>query len=222
MSYQNVLEIIEKSLKNVELLPETKLLINNYIEIIRRDIVEDQKLVDICKKIYYKHQKALELIMKNKPDEISEVADIIKNWINIKKDDIKHDKIDTKYLIRFRTSEMDNIIPESEEPNSGWKTKNHYFYEITIKGKEDLNCCIRFVLSSQKSNSEQKELFEKINELYPVKNAKDDWDYRCHFTTSSFTIKTKEISEEKIYEKLDKALLEILAFQKELISKIKI
>jgi hypothetical protein len=222
MSYQNVLEIIEKSVKNVELLPEANLLINNYIEIIRRDIVEDQKLADICKKIYYKHQKALELIMKNKPDEISEVADIIKNWVNKKKNVIKYDKIDTKNLIRFRTPEMDNIIPESEEPNSGWKTKNHYFYEITITGKDILNCCIKFVLNSQKCSSEQKEIFEKINELYPVKKTKDDWDYRCHFTTSTFKIETKEINEEKIHEKLDKELQEIFAFQQDFMSKIKI
>ena len=44
------------------------------------DIVGDEKLAQICRQIYTKHQKALDLIFENKPDKASDVAEIFKKW----------------------------------------------------------------------------------------------------------------------------------------------
>ncbi len=52
ISYNDVLEIIENTKKKVKLLPEVALLIDNYTDIIRRHIVEDKKLIEICTNIY--------------------------------------------------------------------------------------------------------------------------------------------------------------------------
>ena len=48
MSYQNVLEIIEKCYEKSNLSPEVSVLISNYLDVIRRDIVGDEKLAKIC------------------------------------------------------------------------------------------------------------------------------------------------------------------------------
>lgn len=80
MSYQDVLGIVENARKRVKLLPDAALLIDNYIETIRRDIVGDEKLAQICAEIYAKHQKALDLIFENRPDKATELAEVIKNW----------------------------------------------------------------------------------------------------------------------------------------------
>ena len=57
MSYTDIVNIIENSCRKIKLLPEAEMLINNYIETIRRDIVGDERLAKICSEIYYKHKR---------------------------------------------------------------------------------------------------------------------------------------------------------------------
>lgn len=80
MGYQDVLNIVENARRKVKLLPEAELLIQNYIDTIRRDIVGDEKLAQICAEIYAKHQKALDLIFENRPDRASDLAAILLSW----------------------------------------------------------------------------------------------------------------------------------------------
>ena len=48
---------------------------------------------------------------------------------------------------------MSDILPDADETNSGWNTKNHYFYEI------------------------------KNNEYFPSRQQKENWKWRTPFTT---------------------------------------
>ncbi len=221
MSYQDVLEIIEKNKSQLEVSTDIQILVENYIEIIKRDILKDEELAKICRDIYFKHQKALDLIYENRPDKASGLFDIIKKWAAEKEIENKIifcRDFTTKSISRFRTINMDKLIPESDNPNSGWKSKNHYFYEIqNSEGKE---ISIKFVLNSDNINSEQKELFEKINTINPSKLQKENWQWRTHFSSSKIK-DIEEIDEEVIKKQLDKLLSECLKFENELINKLK-
>ena len=113
---------------------------------------------------------------------------------------------------------MDKLIPESEKPNSGWKSRNHYFYEIqNSEGKE---ISMKFVLNSDNITTEQKELFERINKICPSKMQKENWQWRTHFSTGRIK-DIEEIDEESIKSQLDKLLNECLKFEDDLINKLK-
>ena len=56
--------------------PDVELMIRNYVDIVRRDIVEDQELIGICNKIYNKHKKALDLIFENRTDGKTQMLSI--------------------------------------------------------------------------------------------------------------------------------------------------
>lgn len=216
MSYQDVLSIIDNAKKKVKLLPDVELLINNYVEAVRRDIVGDERLVQICTEIYAKHKKALDLIFENRPDRASEVADIIKTWA-IKKTDsgeieVVLDKCGKSY-IRFKTKVMSEILPDSEEENSGWNTKNHYFYEI--RNNEGTGFLISLTLSSRNLSDEQRDVCDKINEHFPSRQQKANWQWRMPFTTKQ--VKLDEVlSEDKIFEQLDKKFEELKVFEEKL------
>jgi len=68
LSYTDAIDALEAVYKQAELQEDISLMIRNYIEVVRRDIVEDPQLIDICNKIYHKHQKALDLIFENKTE----------------------------------------------------------------------------------------------------------------------------------------------------------
>ncbi len=221
MSYENVLQIIENNINRLEVSNEIETLINNYIEIIKRDILKDEELNKICRDIYLKHKKALDLIYENMPDKTSGLYDIITKWLIEKtnNNELIFDKdFTTKSYIRFRTKEMDNTIPLSDEANSGWKSKNHYFYEIiNNRGSEFY---MQFVLNGENLTDEQKNIAEKINKISPSKQQKIVWQWRTHFSTKR--IKTDdELDEQKIISQLEKLLQEIKAFEASLLDKLK-
>lgn len=216
MSYQDVLGIIENVRKKVKLLPDAELLIDNYVEAIRRDIVGDERLAQICAEIYAKHQKALDLIFENRPDKASDLANIIKAWAmeQTEKGEIEvvSDKCSKSY-VRFKTKIMSELLPDTEEANSGWNTKNHYFYEIkNIDGKEFF---VQLVLSSRNISDEQRYMCNRINEHYPSRQQKENWQWRTPFTTKHSKV-DEELSEDKIYEQLNKRLEELKNFEEKL------
>ncbi|MDE6747563.1 MAG: PD-(D/E)XK nuclease family protein [Lachnospiraceae bacterium] len=216
MSYQDVLKIVENARQKIKLIPEAGLLIDNYIDTIRRDIVGDEKLAEVCAEIYAKHQKALDLIFENRPDKVSNLANIIKAWAIEKTEkgeiEVTLDKCGKLY-IRFKTAYMSSIMPDSEEPDSGWSTPNHYFYEIrNIDGKEFF---IQLSLSAKNITDHQREVCDRINEHFPSKQQKQNWQWRTPFVTKHSKV-DEELSEDKIYEHLDKRLEEVKAFEEKL------
>lgn len=216
MSYQDVLSIIDNARMKVKLLPDVELLINNYVDAVRRDIVGDERLVQICAEIYAKHKKALDLIFENRPDRALEIANILKDWAIEKTEsgeiEVVLDKCSKAY-IRFKTKIMSEILPDSEEENSGWNTKNHYFYEI--RNNEGTGFLMSLTLSSRNLTDEQRDICNKINELFPSRQQKANWQWRTPFATKQVKI-DDELSEEKIFEQLDKKLIELKTFEKKL------
>ncbi len=220
MSYTDVINIVENACSKTKLLPEAEMLINNYVETIRRDIVGDERLAKICAEIYYKHKKALDLIFDNKPDRASAVAEYFRNWGTQKTKDgeieIVLDKCSKTYT-RFKTPTMSAILPDAEEALSGWNTKNHYFYELINNGGNEFYIQIAF--SSKNIPNNLRKICDEINIHYPSRQQKENWQWRIPFRTKTSKINL-DTPEEKIHELLNKKLEEVKAFEESLCAKM--
>ena len=189
------------------------MLIDNYTTTIRRDIVGDEKLARICAEIYAKHQRALDLIFENKPDRAAMLAEIIRSWCAEKqtKGELTFfaDKSNKSYT-RFTTTAMSEILPNAADATSGWNTANYYFYEIrNPNGKEFY---IQLAFSSRNIPDDLREICDRINKYYPSRQQKENWQWRIHFSTKHSKT-DEELSEEKIFELLDRKLDEIKEFE---------
>ena len=78
LTYESIVENLEIIRKNATLSTDVALMIDNYIEVIRRDIMEDKELIEICNKIYNKHKKALDLIFEYRIDP-SQASSIVRD-----------------------------------------------------------------------------------------------------------------------------------------------
>ena len=170
--------------------------------------------------IYAKHQKALDLIFENKPDRASDLAVIFRQWameMTEKKElEVVLDKCNKTYT-RFKTIGMSEIFPDAELAQSGWNTKNHYFYEIYNNGGNEF--FIQLALSSKNIPDNLMTMAKHINIIYPSRQQKEDWQWRIIFNTEKLKVE-EEISEEKIYDQLNKKLDEIKSFEQELKDKL--
>ena len=150
----------------------------------------------------------------NRSDKrLADLARTLLDWaINREDVDVNLSKCNRTYT-RFTTDNMSGILPDIYGVPSGWKTDNHYFYEIVnVTGN---SFYIKFVISSHNANEGFLATCEKINQLYPAKSRKENWQWRTHFKTTTIFI-DDDSSQDEIFARLDDCFKEVLAFEAEL------
>jgi hypothetical protein len=71
VTYDEVVKAIDDSLKEASnITAEHKIFLEHYLDLLKRHVVTDQKLIDLANKIYTEHKAALDYIFENKNDEI--------------------------------------------------------------------------------------------------------------------------------------------------------
>ncbi len=133
MSYSTIVKIIEELLEDNKnrLAPDVKVLIQNYIAIIRRDIVEDNELNTLCNEIYKKHRKALDLIYSHSDMGMNPTMRVLTEVL-IELSNEGKIEYDPKDRATFHTPTMTEYLPKLSEPNSSWGTNYVYSYWFKI------------------------------------------------------------------------------------------
>lgn len=132
LTYNHVVETLERINEHKKVLPDVDSMIKNYIDIVRRDIVDDQKLIDVCNKIYNKHKKALDLIFKYRRDGKTQVSDVIIDTLcNMAEEGLIIYEEGWGYS--FRTQVMDELLPFLDEPISSWGGCSVYWYWFDLQ-----------------------------------------------------------------------------------------
>lgn len=154
LTYHDVVKILESvySMKEGQLSFESKMLISNYIDVIKKDVTLDEKLVNKCNEIYKKHSNALDLISRNnkskekdslcsavynkyhqvldlifdnREDKVSRLSQICREILNNHKERIEIDESKGKSYIKFWTSGLTGLFPNIN--------KKYYFYQFEIR-----------------------------------------------------------------------------------------
>lgn len=112
MDYTTIISILEQVFKSRKerIAPEVRLIIKNYIDAIKKNVIMDEKLVTLCNEIYKKHKDAIDLIIENKDDKCGQVSMICRK----KLEEYKLQGIEmygsekAKAYIRFTTEDLRN------------------------------------------------------------------------------------------------------------------
>lgn len=175
LTYNDVVEVLSEIINTTELLPDVALMINNYIDVVRRDIVDDRQLIEVCNKIYNKHKKALDLIYTNRTDTKSIIRDTVRDTL-LQLADRGKIVYDGNYYLRFHSSELDKILPNLENANSVWKTKYPYVYWVYV---EETHIGIIFEFTSVNVPTETLQKMQTfIDILKPNDNRRLDFEYK--------------------------------------------
>lgn len=171
-SYGEIIDTLQSTLKGKTLRAEVALVIQNYIDIVRKNIMKekDEELVRICNEIYNKHRTALRLIFENVNVDNSIEHEIITETLRelhekgqvIFKDDNKW---------RFFTPALDEYLPALETQNSSWGTNWVYYYWFEKYGDKLI---IHLELGGWNLTEE---LTDRTNRLIEISNKKVD-NYR--------------------------------------------
>lgn len=149
------------------------------------------------------------------------IFDFLLEWCTEQPDVLLDSKKSSISHTRFTTRAMSALVPDIPGVMSGWKTENHYFYELIngiTSGENTLY--LHFVLSSENATPEFLKLCENINRFYPSRKLNEDWKWRVHFKTKTVVIPPGEISKDSLFSALNGFLENLRLFEKDLKQKL--
>ncbi len=201
-SYKNIIDLLETAIIGKELRDEVKLVLKNYIDIVRKNIMQqkDSELENICRDIYSKHRTALRLIFETVGINETIENEIICNTLRKLEEEGKIIyKVNNQWF--FFTKSMDEFLPTLAKEESSWGTDWVYYYWFR-KGNNSLN--IRLELGGQNLTNE---LRKKTNSLIIASNKKlNEYKYKTIYSSS---VKLSE-EDENYEEKLEKAVKDLV------------
>ncbi|RLD84382.1 MAG: nuclease [Bacteroidetes bacterium] len=204
ISYGEVSELISELMerKSSQLSEEVNIFIKHYNEMIKRYIVEESDVREICEQLYKNHRKALNLIFKYKPDVYSVVKEILAKIVENNDELILDHSI--KSYTRFLPKSFDFIPLKGD----GWTpSKRILLFEISYTEK-----AYRLYLTiGPGDDSIRQIIYDKVK---PLKEFNKNSNQISKQWSSIFTMEfiklnklenlTKEEIRELITEKMDK------------------
>lgn len=227
ISYKDILDVIEKI--NLEAISsKVKMLIEDYKKIIRRMVMNDYELKELCNKIYRKHKQAFDLIYENKEDDTYYLYSIINEYLKKKNDEnliIYDEKYSSSKTLRFTTTALEKVFPLIEDTeNSFWKNGWTCCYAVEVR-QDRVFCELYFsnyFVDKEAQYSRIMDYLDKM-QLKPYQNA---WKNGYHLNVRYLSIEITdedvyniETAKNKIYKELDKILLPILEKEKDIYDK---
>lgn len=164
ISYEYVLEALDLILKeNINIDESVKLIIDNYIDTLKRCVmVNENEIEEICLEIYKKHKTALDLIFKYKPDESEPIYETIVEVLKDQNNVIYDEKYSSGKTIRFRTVELDRILPtKTIDFDFDWKHDYPLMYHIYHY--EKINQIIFQIILASSNNIERETIYKSLS-----------------------------------------------------------
>jgi len=109
LDYSLICELVENLANSRASILGTEVVtvMKHYTEMLRRHIVSESEIAELCQKIYTKHQRALDLIFERRPDIQALIRKILEDLIN-ENDELVPDHY-TKGEIRFAVKQWDTV-----------------------------------------------------------------------------------------------------------------
>lgn len=117
IGYNDVCAIIESilQLRGSAIDPDVRVLIEHYVEMLRRHFLSESAVAELCQKLYARHKEALDLIYEHRPDRVQRVREFLED--DIRKDEKLALDHCSKSYIRFIPKTLDAPILKQ---GTGW------------------------------------------------------------------------------------------------------
>lgn len=162
-SYINIVAILNQIVTIYsDILPDKALVyLNDYIEVLRRFVMQEDQATRIAQELYKNHKEAIDFIIETKPDRLLSFMPIA---IDVIKEAGYIPGTQNKGYARFLTPEINEIIPRNSI--NGWKNQELFLFEISMWSK---NIVLKTVIAP--GNENQRKIIKKA--LLNIPGARD-------------------------------------------------
>lgn len=120
ISYLQIVELLDAVVRNREaaIASDVKMTVRHYVQMLRRQHMEDSELIRLARTVYAKHKTALDFIFENRPDHWSDARDLIISGLKT-----------LPVVLEFSTLTYIRFYPKAWQPwndglsqGTGWKS----------------------------------------------------------------------------------------------------
>ena len=192
-THEMIGQVVEDVIESQNLLPKAEMILTSYVDLLkRRNIMADKNLEELCKKIWDKNSKALDILFRYRTTNLDKLYDLIKipySFYSEESPDIKFDAIDKiyKYVYNKERKDRENNAIDIEivkKSNYIWigywhpeipSTNNKKLLELyknIFKIKPQKEKRIVMIYESDIEDLNEKQLSDKANETINTLNLK--------------------------------------------------
>ena len=133
VTYELIAAMVQHFLtsRQASLSTSVQIVLEHYHQLLRRHVVSDSSVKELCQEIYRKHKKALDLIFEHRPDEHSAIREYISGLIDSDPKLLRNGKNWNAFL----PVEWAEWMPKSEQRS--WSNEGFlclFWFEVTEKG----------------------------------------------------------------------------------------
>ncbi|MCW3098400.1 MAG: hypothetical protein JWL77_4018 [Chthonomonadaceae bacterium] len=134
ISFTDIAGILESLVDSRETVlgPDVRTLMHHYVQMLRRNIVSDAELENLCQKIYQKHKRALDLIISRIPDKATQIIDYCKTIVE-GYDELKI-RYSVKRMVGFHPVEWDVRALQFHPPETSPKLALEFYFFYDADG----------------------------------------------------------------------------------------
>jgi hypothetical protein len=147
ISYRDVTEVVDavRTSRASTLGPDVRTLMEHYTTMLRRHIVADSEIAELCRKLYREHQEALDLIYEHRPDV---QYDVYEHLMKIVQDSAEEHGLlrqhSGKSQIHFTVKDWDDC--QAQHAGDGWGPRERM---LTFRFYNDVDQVhLRFMIDS--------------------------------------------------------------------------
>lgn len=129
LSYSELSELIDGSIRDKDIVSsEVSLVLRHYVQMLRRNIVQDDRLIDLSRQIYQRHKEALDFIFEHR-SRADTLLDGIRSLLNA--DESLVTDRHAPMILRFAPTEWHGVELFNCCPTSAWTHSNrNLLFEI--------------------------------------------------------------------------------------------
>jgi hypothetical protein len=118
VSYLTVCQVVEKIVadRRSTIGAEVVMALEHYAQMLRRHIVSESEIADLCSRIYQKHRQALDLIFEHRPDQQSKISEFVTSLVKNSHELVFYHN--NKSSTRFGLKEWNESLLGSEQNNN--------------------------------------------------------------------------------------------------------
>jgi len=169
--YDQVCDLVEKlvNLNGPMLDNGVRIVIGHYAEMLRRHLVTESEISELCRRIYAKHKQALDLIYEHRPDRQQMVRELLEGWIG-QNPELELDHC-TKAYIRFMPKTLDFDVLRQ---GSGWTPSGRMLLFEIVNTEDSLSA--KLLIGPGPTDVRQKlfdaalakkSVFNSVSKFYP-------------------------------------------------------
>lgn len=175
MTYADVAAALETAMrtKQTDISKQVRPFLNDYLTVVKRDILMDSRLKKMCNRIYREHKEALDLIFDNFDNSRTRLGDAMNRAFKaLHQQSFQRAETSRNGMLVLQSRRIDEVLKALPDVNGSWGTKEAYRFWIAPDRNDDARLVGHFEIGLRNIPPQNMQGVEQLKRIFKKNKAK--------------------------------------------------